>query len=360
MSAGSTASRHVPALDGLRAVAVLGVMGYHAGLAPLGGGFLGVDVFFVLSGFLITTLLAAEHRRSGRIRLLAFWARRTLRLLPALVVMCALLKAWVWHLPWPALAGPVDREIAATLLYVANWAEIAGLVRPLGFFGHAWSLAIEEQFYIAWPLLLGAMLARWLRTTTIAVVAAAAAGSGLLRAWMWTGPEASMRVFHGSDTRAEALLLGCVTALVLEAGLLPRDPSSTRFLRAAAGVSSLLLAVAFACASPDSAWMFRGGFSVVALATAVLLVELVTTEQGPLARALASRPLVATGRISYGLYLWHWPVFLLLAPAFTGLGPAATVAARFAASFLAASASWLLVERHFLRWKEQWRGNHPR
>ena len=351
---GDTASRHIAALDGLRAVAVLAVMGYHAGLGFLAGGFLGVDVFFVLSGFLITTLLAAEHRRRGRIRLLPFYVRRTLRLLPALAVMCALLQAWVWHLPFPVLAGPVGREIAATLLYVANWAEIAGLIRPLGFFGHAWSLAIEEQFYIAWPLLLGLMLRNLSRRAAVAAVVAAAAASALWRFVLWTGPEAAMRVFHGSDTRAEALLLGCAAALALEAGLLPQGPRARRLLSSLALGSAAVLALAFVTASPDSGRLVHGGFTVVALASASVIVEATTAADGAVARVLSARPLVVTGRISYGLYLWHWPVFLLLSPVFTGLAPLPTLALRFAASFAAAAASWLLVERWFLRWKRRW------
>lgn len=353
-SPAQAASHRVPALDGLRAVAVLAVMGYHAGLAPLSGGFLGVDVFFVLSGFLITRLLAAEHARSGRLRLLHFYVRRTLRLLPGLAAMCGLLLVWVWHLPYPAMAGPVEREMAATLLYVANWAEIRGQIRPLGFFGHAWSLAIEEQFYIVWPLVLGAMLRSWSHRTKIAAVGFAAAASGLLRALMWTGPEASMRVFHGSDTRAEALLVGCATALILDGGRLPFPPRKARALGAAANASAVVLALALRGATPDAAWMFRGGFTVVALAVACVILQLANAPQGLLARVLSARPLVRTGRISYGLYLWHWPIFLALAPVFTGLAPLPTLALRFTASFAAAIASWLLVERWFLLWKRRW------
>jgi len=342
------------ALDGLRAVAILAVMAFHDSAPWATGGFLGVDVFFVLSGFLISTLLAEEHARSGRIRLQAFYLRRALRLLPALVALCAVLQLYSLNFVFAQQVAELRRETVATLLYVANWAQAFGAVDPLGFLGHAWSLAIEEQFYIVWPLVLGALLPALSRSAAIAAIIAGAAGSAVLRAALWHGPESAARVFHGSDTRAEALLIGCALALVLHQHHRDFSAAWKETVRAAALAGVVALALLLHFASPEAAWMYRGGFTLAALASAAILAELRISPAGWLAGALSLAPLVAIGRISYGLYLWHWPVDLVLAPQWTGLPPALLSLARLAATLSAATLSWLLVERPFLRWKQRW------
>ena len=347
-----------PSLDGLRAIAVLAVMAFHANLPFARGGFIGVDIFFVLSGYLITTLLVREQARSGTIALGRFYMRRTLRLLPALLALVVVLHVWSF---WWILPGPVwqlRRETVATLLYMANWAEIAGILSPLGCFSHAWSLAIEEQFYIVWPLVLRAMLGTFSRTVVLGVVAAMAAASALLRAVLLQGPETFSRVFHGSDTRAETILVGCFLALLLQtpSALVPARWSGVT--RGLAGVAVLVLAVLAVFASTTSEWMLRSGFSITALAAALVVLELQVSPQGLLARSLAWKPLASVGMISYGLYLWHWPVFLtafLMFPPVSPADPSFTeTAVRFAATFVMASVSWFLVERPFLRWKRSW------
>src|SRR4051794_37061372 len=218
----------MPALDGLRGVAVLGVVLYHAGVGALSGGFLGVDLFFVLSGFLITSLLVLEWRTRGRIALGAFWARRARRLLPALLlvlVAVALLDRWGGDGTPIATRG----DIGATLGYVQNWHLLAGgngyfeqsaLPSPLQ---HAWSLSIEEQFYLLWPLLLGALLAgaaagrsagRRLRRALLVTIAAAAASAVAMAVLHPAGADPS-RVYYGTDTRACSLLLGSALAVAL-------------------------------------------------------------------------------------------------------------------------------------------------
>jgi len=343
------------ALDGLRAVAVLAVMAYHAAMPWAEGGFLGVDIFFVLSGFLITTLLAREQARSGTLRLGRFYMRRTLRLLPALVTVAAFVHIYVW---WTAAPAPVvavlRRETALTLLYMANWAQVAGLLHPFGFFGHAWSLAIEEQFYILWPLALGTMLRHLSRPAILAILAAAAAASALLRALLWDGPASFSRAFHGSDTRAEALLVGALVALLLAWGYLPSRAVKRATSGPLAAAAALVLAILLTQASSMSDRMFHGGFTVAAVATALLLVDLQRSPDGACARVLSWPPLVAIGRISYGLYLWHWPLFLICRPEALGISPLAATFVRLAATFGAATLSWVLIERPFLRWKQHW------
>jgi len=330
-------------------------MAFHAGLPASQGGFLGVDIFFVLSGFLITSLLVREHAQRGTIRLGRFYMRRTLRLLPALLALVVFLHVWsLWWWPFPEQVRQLRRETAATLLYVANWAQIAGYVNPLGLFGHAWSLAIEEQFYILWPLALRAMLGRLSRSAILAVIAAAAAASALLRAVLAGNPDSLSRAFHGSDTRAEALLVGCFLALWLTtpaALAAARRSGVTRVLGTAAAV---VLALLMTQTSWPADWMLRGGFTLTALAVALVLLDLQVSPRSVFARALACKPLAAIGRISYGLYLWHQPMFLAFTSATLAAAPVEVAVVRFAATFVMATLSWLLVERFFLRRKQAW------
>ncbi|HXC53347.1 MAG TPA: acyltransferase [Candidatus Limnocylindrales bacterium] len=367
-----------PALDGLRAIAVLAVMLFHAGVPLLPGGFLGVDIFFVLSGYLITTLLAADfasgdaavtngapgqrdtsgtRAANNRIHLGRFYMRRALRLFPALLLLVAFLQFWTMRnvFPLPGQVAEIRREIVTTLLYVANWAQVARIVEPLGFLSHTWSLAIEEQFYIVWPLVLGWLLRSVSRGAACWIVAAGALVSALARAMLWSGPESFARVFHGSDTRAEALLAGCLLALLLGQRPVAEMAASRRTaVGFAAAASALVLAWLFSHATTESGWMYRGGFSLAAAAAMLVILELRVAPGGAFARILSMAPAVAIGRISYGLYLWHWPLFLILSPWMTGLAPGATLAVRFAATFAVAALSWFVLERPVLSWKRRW------
>ncbi len=346
-----------PALDGLRAIAVLAVMLFHAGVPLFPGGFLGVDIFFVLSGYLITTLLAAEFASSGTIALGRFYMRRALRLFPALLLLVAVLQVWTMRATFlfPGQLAEVRREIVTTLLYVANWAQVARIVEPLGFLSHTWSLAIEEQFYIVWPLALGWLLKSVSRPAACWIVAAGALASALARAMLWTGPESFARVFHGSDTRAEALLAGCLLALLLGQRAFAEMAATRRAaVSAAAAVAALVLAWLFSQAATESGWMYRGGFSLAAAAAMLVILDLRIAPGGAIARILSVAPAVAIGRISYGLYLWHWPIFLVLSPWITGLSPGPTLAVRFLVTFAVAALSWFVLERPVLSWKRRW------
>jgi len=362
-----------PALDGLRAIAVVAVMLFHAGLPLFQGGFLGVDIFFVLSGYLITTLLTAEFSASGaggssgtdgasgtratrgRIALGRFYMRRALRLFPALLLLVAFLQLVSPGPMFPDQLAEMRREMVTTLLYVANWAQAARIVEPLGFLSHTWSLAIEEQFYIVWPLVLGWLLRSVSRAAACWIVAAGALASALARAAMWNGPESFARVFHGSDTRAEALLAGCLLALLLGQRRIAEMAAARRTaVGAGAAAAALVLAWLFSHATTEAGWMYRGGFSLAAAAAMLLILELRTAPRGVFATVLSVVAAVVIGRISYGLYLWHWPIFLILTPSISGLAPGATQVVRFAATFIVATLSWFLLERPVLSWKRRW------
>jgi peptidoglycan/LPS O-acetylase OafA/YrhL len=356
--------RHIPALDGLRAVAVLCVMAYHAGVSWLPGGLLGVDVFFVLSGFLITSLLLSEKERSGRISLRSFWARRARRLLPAMVLLLCAVMAWATFLSPATSRASLRGDAFSTLGYVANWRFILSGQGYFDHFGpqspllHTWSVAVEEQFYLLWPLLL-LLVIRWRRRGVfmLAFLGAGASGAAMfLLSLHGTNPD---RLYYGTDTRALPLLLGCALASVR-----PSDGFSESISRmtsvAGARVSKTALhvlglagaaglAYCWFRVADRSVWLYRGGFAVVAASAAALLLSCADAPRGPLARLLSLRPLRYIGAISYGLYLAHWPIFQYLTHARIHQSGAALLGIRFAATFVVAVLSYHLIEQPIRR-----------
>jgi peptidoglycan/LPS O-acetylase OafA/YrhL len=337
--------RRLPALDGVRGLAVLSILFFHGGASWLPGGGIGVDAFFVLSGFLITGLLLDERHRIGRIRIGAFYARRALRLLPALAVLLAFLigYSFVGGLP-DEQAGELRRGVAFTAVYAANLqVAVLGELPPFSFTGHMWSLSIEEQFYLVWPLVLALLL--WRRVSLRGVligVLVAAVGAALWRAHLWTGPADVERVYYAPDTRADALLIGCALALVAALRGLPRLP-------VLAGIGGLFLVLQAVLDSHLGSFGYEGGYLLTALAAAAVLAGVVGAADGLPARLLSLRPLVAVGRISYSLYLWHWPVFVILNPGRLDMDWLPLTLVRFTVAFVAATLSFVLIERPALR-----------
>ncbi len=368
----------IPALDGLRAIAVALVLVAHGGVPGVPGGFIGVDVFFVLSGFLITSLLLDELARAGRIELAGFWIRRARRLLPALVLMVLTVAAARELLPYQALTGLRGDAIAA-FLWMANWRFVAQQTdyftqgTPPSPLQHTWSLGVEEQYYFAWPLLLIAvtllLAARARRRYSWATVggvrfaafliATAGALASAAVAIVLAADGTRDRIYFGTDTRAQALLVGAAAA-----ALLVRDWQSlnrgwcmirSRWGRRVARVLPLLGLAGLAAAThfaTGAAGEFRHGLLIGAALAAVLVVAPVALEQrGAVARLLACPPLVWLGSISYGVYLWHWPIFLVLNGERTGWDGPRLFAARCAATVAVAAASWWLIEQPIRRWR---------
>jgi len=352
---GSPPARYMPALDGLRAVAVLAVIAYHINLPAAPGGLLGVGVFFVLSGYLITDLLLGERERTGAIALGAFWQRRARRLLPALFVMLAAVTA-ATALVEPAQIGALWGALAAAVTYSSNWWLIFHHVSyfqsfgPPSPLGHLWSLAVEEQFYLVWPLVLLALagaLARGRRGLALFVVLALAVASTVLMAMLYQPGSDPTRVYDGTDTRAAALLVGAALALVW-----PSRRLVERVYRARSGWADLaglaglaVIALMVWRVGQYSTFLYRGGFLVLSVATAGAVAALAHPATR-LARLFSWAPLRWLGERSYGIYLWHYPVIALTTPlaqadAFVPWRAALQVGA----SVVLAAASYAWVER---------------
>ena len=334
-------SQHLGGLDGLRAVAVVAVLVYHLWPGTLPGGFLGVDVFFVVSGFLITTLLLREAQRHGKIDLPRFWLRRARRLLPALVGVVAVSTVAAALVERDLLVG-IRRQVLGAATFSTNWLEIASggsyfdrtapvLLQPL------WSLAIEEQFYVLWPLVLVVLLVvvpTWRGRAVL--VGAAAVASAVAMAVLVDGADPT-RVYYGTDTHIFGVLLGVAGALAWRA--VRGRPLVPPWAPPAALVG---VVVAMVVVRDDALWTYRGGIAIVSVLA--LVVVLGATRPGRWTRALDATPLRIVGERSYGLYLWHWPVLLVVTAA---LGATPGTARWHVAAVLALAATVLLTELSF-------------
>jgi peptidoglycan/LPS O-acetylase OafA/YrhL len=351
----ATSFGYLRPLDGLRALAVTAVVLYHAGVTGLRGGFLGVDTFFVLSGFLITSLLLTERLARGRIDLRRFWIRRARRLLPALLVMVlATVAAGRYLLDSDAL-GLLRTDAWAALAYVANWRMI---FRGTGYVAatatpsplqHTWSLGIEEQFYLIWPLVV-AGLALWVAArhtrTLLIVLCAAGAVASQLACGLLSRPGDIARAYYGTDTRAQALLIGAALAAILTR---PRPRHRDRHGHLALGLCGAFGAAAtvvlWHVGDDQAAWLYHGGLTAAALGTAMMIMQVVADPGSVLARLLGLAPLVWLGRISYGVYLWHWPLFSYVTADATGLSRWPLLAVRLAGTLAVAVLSYHLIEQ---------------
>jgi len=362
---------HFPGLDGLRAIAIIGVLLFHADVPSAAGGFLGVDLFFVISGFLITSILLSEARREGRITLGRFYLRRARRLLPALIAMLAAAVGFMAVL----FRGDLTQargDVVAALGYVSNWwfvlhhrSYLVAVGRPSPF-QHLWSLAVEEQFYLIWPIVLIGLLAMRARLRWIAAVAIAGAlGSAFwMRALAVKGnvpfDTDSSRLYFGTDTHASSLLLGAAAAAIV-AGLANRsrrpDKSVPAAMRVGFDVIGLLGLAALCWAMHACGYytpsLYRGGFLAFG-AVAVVVVTTASAQGSRLGQLLDVAPMRWIGTRSYGLYLWHWPVFVYTRPGLDWpLTGTAALVVRLAITVVLAELSYRLVEVPMRRGRAQ-------
>jgi peptidoglycan/LPS O-acetylase OafA/YrhL len=373
-----------PALDGLRGLAVLAVMAFHTSPAAHGG-FLGVDIFFVISGYLITSLLLREYSRTGGVDLRTFYLRRTLRLAPALLFMLLLTVPLTLTVLHQQMGMPVVVAVGSVLLYVANWANVAvaGGTGPLT---HTWSLAIEEQFYLVWPLILIALLARRRRppTTALALLIAVV----ILSRWIIWDHSHAKWLYYATTSHCDGLLIGSVLAILLDqhrastpsASLVTTqptvttppaatpagqpsfqsllNPTGTVFPPAAAppttaaawiGLTGIVLLMA--TLHINSGATYEYGLPLIAACTALVIWHLATTDTGVLVQILSFRALTGIGVVSYGLYLYHFPVFKLVQN--RGLSHPVQHALEVTVTIAITTFSWYVVEKPALRLKDR-------
>jgi peptidoglycan/LPS O-acetylase OafA/YrhL len=351
-----SARPHLPGLDGLRALAVIGVLAFHDD--RLTGGFLGVDLFFAVSGFLITTLLIDELQRTNTIDLIGFWGRRLRRLLPAVMVLLVVVVIFFRLFADTGQWIIARNDAPWAQFYVANWHQISSgagywdaFAAPSAF-EHLWSLAIEEQFYVVWPLL---VIGAWRigRTRALGTLT----GIGIIASFVamltiYDGGDPT-RVYMGTDTRAFSLLCGAFVALpairhAITAGM-------QKFRRAASGLTAaLIVALGFMWFTVDgqSEWLFRGGLLAHSIASSLLAI-LVASSSSRLSVIFSWRPLAYIGRLSYALYLWHWPVFIFCTSERLDVDGLTLTAIRMGITLALSIASYLLVEqpiRHKAKW----------
>ena len=341
----------VPTLDGLRGLAVLAVVAFHAG--HLDGGYLGVDLFFTVSGFLITRLILDDLGR-GRFSLATFWGRRARRLLPALWLLLAVL---ILMSPWLVERSSglsLRRSVVATAIYIANWWQLSGPASYWEAFGtpsplnHTWSLAIEEQFYVLWPVLAVVVwkLARRPARALLAVAGVAIVASVAAQCLLFQPGTDGARSYLGTDTRVASILVGCGAAILLWTRSHRVAPVVWHWLHLLAPVALVGIVAAWFIGRPGP-WLYRGGFPLLAVAAALVLASSVAPTPGRLNRALGWAPLVLIGQVSYGIYLWHWPVFTLLGPDQLHVEGWRLLMSRLAITAVLVSISYVLIERPY-------------
>jgi len=337
-----------PALDGLRGIAIIAVLAVHThhifGWSILKGGNAGVDIFFVLSGFLITALLLDEWQGNGVISLKGFYWRRVLRLVPALLVLLASLYLFADVFLPASEAGDTRRSIPVAFFYASDFA-LAFFQLRLGALQHTWSLAIEEHFYLVWPLFLIATLRLGAsRKRLVVITLSLAIASAVHRAVLYQLGALPVRTYYGIDTRADALLIGCATAMCVSWGFL-RGPNLKPLV-----VPAIVLIIAVMIATNyASPFMHLGGFTLLATAAAVVVAWVVIGPSSYLRGFLEYAPLVWVGQISYGLYLWHYPIFK--ASSLLRLSWPLHLLVALTATLTVTCLSYYLVERPALRLK---------
>jgi peptidoglycan/LPS O-acetylase OafA/YrhL len=349
-------SQRIPALDGIRGIAMILVLIHHQ-LIPLSlnGGFLGVDLFFVLSGFLITGLLLQEFEATNSVSLKNFYTRRVLRLAPAFLIylIAALIFTYEQH---PEEFARELKLVGLSLVYLTNWRMALGWDYSLDPTAIIWSLSIEEQFYLVWPPLLLLLLSCRIKRSHIGVaLGLVVVAVALHRAALWTNGAELNRMYYGTDTRADALFMGCLCAFLAQHRLPAKVKSTLRILGLSAAVFLVYL---ISTVTFTGQFLYRGGYTLIALATGLLIWSINDCQQSWLARLLTFYPFRWFGLISYSLYLWHW--LLLRNVSFYYLVGEWDAWAKFVAAITIAASSFYLIEKRINKLKSRFSYSTPR
>ncbi len=349
--------KYTPAFDGLRALAVIAVMVFHSGFF-LNGGFIGVDIFFILSGFLITSLLINEYDHYKRISLKKFYGRRILRLAPALLTLLCVYLIITFVITSLSHQQDTDNIIDASivLVYMANWSRAFNIHPPM-YLGHTWSLSIEEQFYILWPtIFIILMRSRLSRQKIVLAVFALTLFAWLWRIYLLNIGTSFDRIYNGLDTRADELLAGCGLAILLTLNLSRlRSFLSQRALLSYISVAAGALLVGMAIfLRYDDLEIYRWSFMVIEFCAAVIIVDILFSKRSRLRPLLELKGLVQIGRISYGLYLWHFLILRLI-----GVGGGRVLIISGVLAFIAAILSYKFIEQPALKKKKRFEISRP-
>lgn len=360
-----TEKRYMPGLDGLRAISVLAVMAYHLNVEWASGGLLGVAIFFVLSGYLITDQILQQWKNDGRLHLTNFWIRRAKRLIPSMIVMLIFVAVWLL-ISDPSRLSALKGDFVSSAFYVNNWYLIFHDVSyfesfgPQSPIGHLWSLAIEEQFYLLWPLLLfGQLHLTRQRGNLVLIIMVGSIVSALAMVILYTPGADPSRVYYGTDTRAFGLLIGAALAVIW-----PSVPARSRIsithskLMDIAGVLLLTILLGMIVYTDEyGSFLYEGGLFLVSILTA-LLIAILAHPNSRLGKIMGLRPLRWIGVRSYSLYVWHYPIMVLTSSNVNSdQGSTVRIILQILASFLFAAVSYTYIEepirrgtfRHF--WK---------
>ena len=357
-------------LDGLRGLAVGIVVLFHFAPGVFPGGFLGVDIFFALSGFLLTSLVLVEHHNTEGISVRGFWERRVRRLLPAALATVVVSVAVAFVIEPDYTRITLRGEAISAITYLSNWWSISKGTSYASSFGpqspvaHFWSLAVEEQFYLFFPLMILGVVAllgvvrrrQWpyaqhhrlsVGLLIVAIIGAVASAVAMIAIHV-PGTDPS-REYMGTDTRVQAIFIGLGLACLWYLFPPTRSSGPSRLTSATAATLLVAICTAVAFAQFHADWMYRGGFTIVALGVAALIWTLTRHASGPAHWILTGRPMRVLGEVSYGLYLWHWPVMVFLTTQRTGLDGLPLFLLRLLVTAMATAASFVLIEKPFRR-----------
>lgn len=344
---------YIRELDGLRGISIILVLMGHAGIPFFQGGIIGVDIFFVLSGFLITSLLIKEFNESNDVNLKYFYLRRLLRLAPALIVLLLVLLLGCILLLDHTKTISYCIDAVITVFYMTNWAR-AFDIHPPSLLGHTWSLSIEEQFYILWPITIIALLKKVKNRKLLAIIICSAAlFSWSLRIYMASKGVMYDRLYNGLDTRADSLLTGCTLSILLSFNLISNN--TMRFFKTYYSYISIVsiaaLVLIIISLSGNNLLMYYYGFAITEISVAILILYIFTNHKSQLNSILSLSSLVWIGKLSYGIYLWHYPIFLFLN--YLNLSKLFVIICGTLLTFISASFSFYLIELPFLKFKRR-------